>query len=56
MVFGDEVWEGVESSTFILAYILEGKGQAGILPLDDAHLAKGTLADDPEESKVIEID
>jgi len=34
--------------TFIFAYVLEGKGETGVFALDDAHLAKGALADDPQ--------
>jgi hypothetical protein len=40
--------------TFIFAYVLESKGQAGVLSLYDADLAKGALADDAEQSKVVE--
>lgn len=32
--------------TFIFANVFEGKGQAGVLALDDADLSKGTSADD----------
>jgi hypothetical protein len=36
------------SLTFIFPDILEGKGEPGVLALDDAHLAKGTLADNTQ--------
>ena len=42
--------------TFILAYVLESKGQASVLPLDDAHLAESTFAYDSKETEVIEVD
>ena len=41
--------------TLILSDVLEGKGQAGVLALDDADLAKGSLADDTQQAKVIEV-
>ena len=34
--------------TFIFAYVFQRKGQASILPLDNSHFAKGTLADHSE--------
>jgi len=41
--------------TFILSYVLEGKGEAGVLALDDAHLSEGALADDTQQSEVVEV-
>lgn len=32
--------------TFILPDVLQGEGQAGILPLDDPDFAEGSSADD----------
>lgn len=40
--------------TLILADVLESKGQASVLSLYNADLAKGALADDTEQSKVVE--
>lgn len=34
--------------TFIFAYVLEGKRKTGVLPLDDANLAKSTSANDTQ--------
>jgi hypothetical protein len=42
--------------TFILANVLEGEGQAGVLALDDTDLAESAFADDPQKSKMVEID
>ncbi len=47
---------GLEARTFIFANVFEGKGQACILSLDDADLAKGPFTDDTQETEVIEID
>jgi hypothetical protein len=41
--------------TFIFPDVLEGKGESGVLALDDAHFAKGALADDAQQAKVVEI-
>jgi hypothetical protein len=41
--------------TFILSYILEGECEAGVLALDDAHLAEGALADDTQQAEVVEV-
>jgi hypothetical protein len=41
--------------TFIFSYILERKGEAGVLALDNAHLAKGSLADDSQQPEVIQV-
>ena len=41
--------------TLILPDVLEGKGQAGVLPLDDADLAEGSLADYTQQPEVVEI-
>ena len=42
--------------TFIFAYVFKGKGQAGVLPLDNAYFPKSALANDSQETKVIEVD
>jgi hypothetical protein len=42
----DGVWQERVALTFILPDVLEGEGETGVLALDDAHLAKGALADD----------
>ena len=42
--------------TFILSYVLECKCEAGVLALDNAHLAKGALADDAQQAEVVEVD
>jgi hypothetical protein len=42
--------------TLILSDVLEGKGQAGILSLDDADLAEGALADYTQQPEVVEVD
>ena len=42
--------------TFIFPYVLERKGQAGVLALDYANLAEGSLAHDSKQSEVIEVD
>jgi hypothetical protein len=41
--------------TFIFPYVLERKCEAGVFPLDDAHLAEGALANDPQQSEVVEV-
>ena len=41
--------------TFIFSYILERKGEAGVLALDNAHLAKGALADNAQQPEVVEV-
>ena len=41
--------------TFIFSYILERKGEAGVLALDNAHFAKGSLADDSQQPEVIQV-
>jgi len=42
--------------TFIFANVFQSKSQAGILPLDDPHLAERTLAYDSQQAEVIEVD
>lgn len=42
--------------TFIFANILESKGQAGILALDDSNLTEGSFADHSQKPKMVEID
>jgi hypothetical protein len=42
--------------TFILANILERKGQSCVFPLHNAHLAKCTLPYDSEELEVVQVD
>ena len=44
------------SRTFIFPYVFEGKCEAGILALDYANLAKGSLPYHAEQSEVIEVD
>lgn len=41
--------------TFIFSYVLEGKGEAGVLALDNAHLAKSSFADDSQQPEVVEV-
>jgi hypothetical protein len=53
-VLGDRA--GSTRRTLIFPDVLEREGQAGVLALDDAHLAKGTFADDSQQPEVVEID
>jgi hypothetical protein len=41
--------------TFIFPYVLERKREAGVFPLDDAHLAEGALANNSQQSEVVEV-
>lgn len=41
--------------TLVLSDVLEGKRQTGVFALDDANLAEGSLADDTQQPKVVEI-
>lgn len=41
--------------TFIFSYVLERKGKACILALDDAHFAKGALADDSQQAEMVQV-
>jgi hypothetical protein len=41
--------------TFVLPYVLERKCEARVLALDDAHLAKGALADYTQQPEVVEV-
>jgi len=41
--------------TFILTDVLECVGAAIVFPFHDADFAKGALADDAEEAKVVEV-
>lgn len=41
--------------TLIFPDILERKGQASILALDNADLAKRTLANDPKQLEMVEV-
>lgn len=41
--------------TFIFPYVLERKGEASIFALNDAHFAKGALADDAQQPEVVEV-
>lgn len=50
-----EGWGEKQSHTLILANVFQSKSQAGILAFDDAHLAKGALADDSEEFEVVQL-
>lgn len=43
------------TQTFIFPYVLERKGEAGVLALDNAHLAKGSFADDAQQPEVVEV-
>lgn len=47
---------GAGRLTFILPYVLESKGEASVLALDDAHLAEGALADDSQQPEVVQVD
>ena len=42
--------------TFIFANVLQGKGQTGILSLDDANLSKCTFSHHAQESEMVEVD
>jgi hypothetical protein len=53
--FPDSLSPCVRGLTFVLADVLERKGEAGVLALDDAHLAKGALADDAQQAEVVEV-
>lgn len=46
---------GSARHTFIFANVLERKGKAGVLALDNAHLAEGSLADDAQQPEVVEV-
>jgi hypothetical protein len=46
---------GGEEPTLILADIFQGEGQASIFPLDNAHLPKGALSNDSQQTKVVEV-
>jgi hypothetical protein len=46
---------GARGLTFVFAYILERKGEAGVFALDDAHLAEGALSDDAQQAEVVEV-
>lgn len=48
-------WHEGVTPTLILPDVLEGKSQAGVLALDDANLAEGSLADDAQQAEVIEV-
>ena len=54
-VWGRGTGVGPES-TFIFAYVLEREGEARVFALDDAHLAKGALADHSQQAEVVQID
>ncbi len=45
----------MQEQTFIFTNVLERKGEAGVLALDNAHLAEGSLADDAQQTEVVEI-
>lgn len=47
------LWVGLR--TFIFADILQGKRQVGVFPFNDAYFAKGSSADDSQQSKVVEV-
>jgi len=53
--FADDVPYALGSDNFIFAYVLEGKGQAGVLALDDTHFPKGTSADDSQQTEMVEV-
>lgn len=42
--------------TFILADVFEGKCKSRIFPFNNANFAKSSLADDSEQSEVVQID
>jgi hypothetical protein len=46
---------GAGGLTFVFAYVLERKGEAGVFALDNAHLAKGALSDDAQQAEVVEV-
>jgi hypothetical protein len=41
--------------TFIFSYVLERKREARVFALDDAHLAECALADNSQQSEVVEV-
>ena len=41
--------------TFILPYVLERKSETRVFPLNDAHLAECALANNSQQSEVIEV-
>lgn len=47
---------GEGGRTFVLSYVLERECEAGVLSLDDAHLAKGALSDDSQQAEVVQVD
>lgn len=47
------LWVGLR--TFIFADIFQGKRQIGVFSFDDAYFAKGSSADDSQQSKVVEV-
>ena len=52
---GDPDGGECDERTFILAYVLEGEGEPGVFSLDDADFAKGALADDAQQTEVVEV-
>lgn len=48
------LWLNSGRLTLIFADVFESKGQASVLSLYNADLAKGALANDTEQSKVVE--
>lgn len=47
------LWVGLR--TFIFADILQGKREIGVFSFDNADFAKGSSADDSQQSKVVEV-
>lgn len=47
------LWVGLR--TFIFADILQCKRQVGVFSFNDAYFAKGSSADDSQQSKVVEV-
>ena len=41
--------------TFVFSYVLERECEARVFALDNAHLAKGALADDAQQAEVVEV-
>jgi hypothetical protein len=52
---GQVACAGAGGLTFVFAYVLERKGEAGVFALDDAHLAEGALSDDAQQAEVVEV-
>lgn len=52
--FADDVAYAFGADDLVFPDVLEGKGEAGVFPLDDADLSEGAAADDAQEAEVVE--